>query len=122
MQAHRPFNITKTNLPFLIAKLNDLLDAGGNWQVLIKERNSDRSLEQNARLWQLYTSIGNFTGNSKNEMHEYFGDEFLKESKIIMGKPVITIKSTSELNVAEMADYQMKIEAFASNLGWSFEN
>ena len=56
MMQHKPFNITKSNLPVLFQKLNDLVEEDGNWQVLIKERHSDRSVEQNSRLWELYTS------------------------------------------------------------------
>lgn len=120
MQKHKPFNITKSNLPVLVAKLNDLVEQEGNWQVLIKERNSDRSVEQNARLWELYTSIGEYLGYTAQEVHELMGFKFLLEEKHIGRERITKIKSTTKLSVKEMADYQTKVESLASNLGWSF--
>jgi hypothetical protein len=121
MQKHKPFNITKSNLPVLVQKLNDLVDDDGtNWQVLIKERNSDRSVEQNARLWELYTSVGDYLGYTAQEIHELMGFKFLLEEKHIGREKITKIKSTTKLSIKEMADFQTKIEAWASNLGWSW--
>lgn len=123
MQQFRPFNITQQNLPYLVVKLKDLLDKepDKNWQVLIKERNSDRSIEQNARLWDLYTSIGDYLGYTAQEVHHLFGYKFLLDHKFINGEDIPFIRSTTKLSVKEMQDYQMKVEAFASSLGWSFQ-
>lgn len=107
-------------MPVLIAKLNDLIDAGGNWQVLIKERDSDRSLEQNARLWDLYTSVGGYLGYTPEEMHDLMGYKFLLIEKYIGREKVTKVQSTTKLSVKHMAEYQEKIEAWASNLGWDW--
>jgi len=117
----KPFNLVKSNLPVLVARLNDLLDSDDpdNWQVLIKKRADSRSVEQNARLWSLYTSIGNYLGYTAEEMHHYFGHKFLYEEKYVNREIIPFVKSTTKLSVKDMADYQMKIEAFAANLGWS---
>ena len=120
MQKHKPFNITKSNLPVLVAKLNDLVEHEGNWQVLIKERNSDRSVEQNARLWELYSSVGNYLGYTAEEMHDLMGYKFLLIEKQIGREKVTKVLSTTKLNVKDMQQYQEKIEAWASNLGWSW--
>ena len=120
MQKHKPFNITKSNLPVLVAKLNDLVEQEGNWQVLIKERNSDRSVEQNARLWELYSSVGNYLGYTAEEMHDLMGYKFLLIEKNIGREKVTKVLSTTKLNVRDMQQYQEKIEAWASNLGWSW--
>lgn len=116
----KPFNITKSNLPVLVAKLNDLVEQEGNWQVLIKERNSDRSVEQNARLWELYTSIGNYLGYTAQDVHELMGYKFLLIEKNIGREKITRIASTTKLSVKDMNDYQTKIEAWASHLGWSW--
>lgn len=122
MLKHKPFNITKQNLPVLVAKLNDLLDNEGdkNWQVVLQEKSDTRTLDQNARLWELYNSIGNYLGYSDEEIHELMGYKFLLEKKTVNGELITKIKSTTKLSVKEMADYQTKVEAFAANLGWSF--
>ena len=120
----KPFNITEQNLPYLVVKLKDLLEKQPekNWQILIKQRNSDRSLEQNARLWELYTSIADYTGYESPQMiHELMGYKFLLEEKVVQGEHITKIKSTTKLSVKEMQDYMTKIEAWASEkLGWSF--
>lgn len=122
MLKHKPYNITKSNLPALVAKLNDLLDTepAENWQVLIKKRNDSRSVEQNSRLWDLYASIGDYLGYSAEDMHELMGYKFLLIEKHIGRDKITRIRSTTKLSVKEMAEYQEKIEAFASNLGWSW--
>lgn len=123
MLKHKPFNITEQNLPVLIAKLNDLLEdhPEKNWQVLIKERSSDRSVEQNARLWDLYTSIGDYFGYTAQEVHELMGYKFLLEEKNIGRERITRIQSTTKLSVKEMGEYMTKIEAWASNMGWSYD-
>jgi hypothetical protein len=117
----KPFNVTKSNLPMLIAKLQDLLEfqPEKNWQVLIKERADSRSIEQNARLWSLYTSIGNYLGYTAEEIHQLFGFKFLLEEKWIGKDKITRVKSTTKLSVKDMAEYQDKICAYAGNLGWS---
>lgn len=123
MKQHKPFNLTHSNLPVLIAKLQDLLtyEPDKNWQVIIKERQSARSVEQNSRLWELYTSIGNYLGYTAEEIHQLLGYKFLLEEKWIGKDKITRVKSTTKLSVKDMAEYQMKIEAWASNMGWSWE-
>lgn len=120
MQNVKPFNITKSNLPVLVARLNDLVEQEGNWQVIIKERNSDRSMEQNARLWELYTSVGDYLGYTAQDIHDLMGYKFLLIEKNVGREKITKVQSTTKLSVKDMAAYQEKIEAWASNLGWSF--
>ena len=120
MQSVKPFNITKSNLPVLVARLNDLVEQEGNWQVVIKEKESDRSLEQNARLWELYTSVGNYLGYTSQDVHDLMGYKFLLIEKNVGREKITKVQSTTKLSVKDMAAYQEKIEAWASNLGWSF--
>ena len=119
----KPFNVTESNLPVLVTKLQDLMKEYpvGHLQVIIKERSSDRSVEQNARLWDLYTSIANYLGYTAQEMHELMSYNFLSTSKMVGNRNIITITSTTKLSTKEMADYMTKIEAWAANLGWSYE-
>ena len=119
----RPFNLVKSNLPVLVARLNDLLDSDDpdNWQVLIKKRADSRSVEQNARLWSLYTSIGNYLGYDAEEMHQLLGYKFLLIEKHIGKDKITLVRSTTKLNVKEMNEYMEKIEAWAANMGWSYE-
>lgn len=113
----------KSNLPVLIAKLNDLLDSDDphNWQVIIKKRQDSRSVDQNKRLWELYTSIGNYLGYTAEEVHQLMGYKFLLIEKYVGKEKITLVRSTTKLNVKEMSEYQDKICAWASNMGWSWE-
>ena len=119
---HKPFNLSKSNLPVLVGKLNDLIEQGGNWQVLIKERSNSRSVEQNARLWELYSSIGDFLGYTASDMHDLMGYKFLLTEKTVGRQTITKVKSTTKLTVGEMSSYQEKIEAWASYYGWSWSD
>jgi hypothetical protein len=104
-----------------VQKLNDLVeDESTNWQVIIKEKESDRSLEQNARLWELYTSVGDYLGYTAQDVHDLMGFKFLLIEKNVGRERIIKVQSTTKLSVKDMAAYQEKIEAWASNLGWSW--
>jgi hypothetical protein len=124
MLKQKPHNLTKSNLPVLTAKLQDLLDfqSDKQWQVVIQERNNNRSLEQNDRLWELYTSIGNHLGYTAEEVHDLMGYKFLLVVKYVGLTKITKIRSTTDLSVKEMGEYQMKIESWASNLGWSWDD
>lgn len=123
MKAIKPFNLTQTNLPVLVGKLQDLLtfEPDKNWQILIKERADSRSIEQNARLWELYTSIGNYLGYTAEETHQLLGYKFLLIEKYVGREKITLIRSTTKLSVKDMGEYMEKIEAWATNLGWSWE-
>ena len=97
-----------------------MVEQGNNWQVIIKEKESDRSLEQNARLWELYTSVGNYLGYTAQDVHDLMGYKFLLIEKNVGRDKITKVQSTTKLSVKDMAAYQEKIEAWASNLGWSF--
>lgn len=89
--------------------------------MLIKERSSDRSVEQNARLWDLYTNIGDYFGYTAQEVHELMGYKFLLEEKNIGRERITRVKSTTKLSVKEMGEYMTKVESWASQMGWSYE-
>ncbi len=119
----KPFNLVKSNLAVLVARLNDLLDSDDpdNWQVLIKKRADSRSVEQNARLWSLYTSIGNYLGYTAEEIHQLMGFKFLLIEKYVGKDKITLVRSTTKLDVKDMSEYMEKIEAWASHLGWNYE-
>jgi hypothetical protein len=91
--------------------------------VIIQKSKDNRTLKQNARLWPLYKSVGDFLGYTQDECHIMFGEMFLKEQVVIgEGTPNQTVvtrtRSTTDLNTAEMATYQEMIEIEAGKMGW----
>lgn len=98
------------------------LDPTKRWVVSWHEFKSNRSLEQNRRLWDLYTAVGNYLGHDKNEIHELMGYKFLRYQTEIRGETVELIKSTTKLTTDEMAEYQNNIERWANQLGFYWEH
>jgi len=115
------WSLTQANLPNLIEKLKNL-DWTKHWRVTVTDAKLNRSLEQNERLWELYTSISKHTGIDKDQVHELCGYKFLRYQTEIAGMPVELIKSTTKLTTSDMAEYQNSIEIWAqTNLGWMWD-
>lgn len=114
------FSASTSNLPYLFAKIN-ALDLSLGYVVSAKLRKTSRSLEQNSRLWKLYNALGLHIGEHQDKVHELCGYKFLRYQDTINGVTVELIKSTTKLNVADMAKYQNEIEQWASQIGFFFE-
>lgn len=114
------WSLTKNNLENLITKLR-LLDWTKSWRVTVVEAKANRSLEQNERLWELYTSVGNHLGIEKDRIHELMGFKFLRYQTEIAGNAIELIKSSTKLTVSEMAEYQHQIEIWAQTMGWGWD-
>ena len=114
------WNLTKDNLANLITKLRSL-DWTKHWRVTVVEAKANRSLEQNLRLWELYTSVSNHLGIEKDKIHELMGYKFLRYQDLIAGFPVELVKSTTKLTTAEMTEYQHQVEIWAQTMGWEWD-
>jgi hypothetical protein len=115
------FTITPSNRDSLCEKIASL-DITRLWQCTIVERKSKRSSEQNRRLWGLiYKDLGKHLGLDVDEVHQICGFKFLRYQKEVNGNTEDFIKSTTKLNVSEMAEYQENIERWAANLGCYIE-
>ncbi len=105
--------MSSTNRDSLVAKLMSL-DPNTVWMVSAKPRKDKRTIEQNRRLWDLYTAIGDHIGETKDRVHELMGWKFLRYQDVVAGQQVELIKSTTKLNTKEMAEYQEAIERWAA--------
>ena len=112
--------LTQQNLPQLIEKLK-LLDFTKRWRVTVTDAKLNRSLEQNERLWELYTSLGNHLGLDKQQVHELMSYRLLRYQTVIAGFPVELIKSTTKLTTSEMTEYQQQIEVWGQTVGWDWD-
>lgn len=121
MQKKRIWKLSESNRPNLI-QLIQSLDCQKHWQVTIQESKDDRTLAQNRRLWDLYRHIGNFLGYTADECHLLFSYKWLRQHKYVGNTLVEYIESTTELNTAQMADYQNQIEYWAGQMGWSWDD
>jgi len=116
----QPFNLSPQNKQYLFDKI-DKLDPTRQWQVIIQERQSKRSVIQNERLWSLYTALGDHLGESKDKVHELMGYKFLRYQTTVAGESVELIKSTTKLTTKDMAEYQENIENWAALIGFIWE-
>ena len=114
------WSLTQANLPNLIEKLKNL-DWTKHWRVTVTDAKLNRSLEQNLRLWELYTSVGNHLGIEKDKIHELMGYKFLRYQTEIAGNSVELIKSTTKLTTSEMTEYQQQIEVWGQTMGWGWD-
>lgn len=114
------WSLTKDNLPMLVEKLKSL-DFTHRWRVTVTDAKLNRSLEQNERLWELYTSIGNHLGIDKQQVHELMSYRLLRYQTEIAGMPVELIKSTTKLTTSEMTEYQQQIEVWGQTMGWGWD-
>lgn len=121
MQNQKLWKLSKANLPNLTTYLASL-DFSQNWEVVIRISKSKRTLEQNARLWDLYRSVGDYLGYTADEVHLLMGFKFLRKHKYVGDQLIEFIESTTKLNIAEMAQYQERIEIYAGQLGWSWND
>ena len=110
----------KGNYEHLIGKL-DALAPTERWLVTVIPYKSKRTTDQNSRLWDLYTAIGRYIGDTPDHVHELMGYKFLRELKTINGEVCEVIKSTTKLNTAQMVEYQDAIEMWAAEIGFVWE-
>jgi hypothetical protein len=113
------WSLNQANLNAFVEKLRNL-DWSKRWYVTVSDK-SNRSLEQNLRLWELYTSIGNHLGIEKDKIHELMGYKFLRYQTEIAGMPIEVVKSTTKLTTTEMSEYQHQVEIWAQTMGWGWD-
>jgi hypothetical protein len=114
------WSLNQANLNGLVEKLKNL-DWTKSWRVTVVEAKANRSLEQNERLWELYTSIGNHLGIEKDKIHELMGYKFLRYQTEIAGNAIELVKSSTKLTTSEMGEYQHQIEIWAQTMGWGWD-
>ena len=84
----------------------------------ISERKPKRSTLQNNLYWLWIEIISNHLGYTKNEAHELF-KKLLIPPKMVKyrGRMIEIIRSTTDLNKSEMAEYLIDLEKEAGTLG-----
>ena len=74
-----------------------------------------RTNDQNALYWLWLTCLEHETGNDKNDLHDYFREEFLQVNYIfVFGKEKKVLESTKTQSTIKMKNYLDKIQVFAS--------
>jgi hypothetical protein len=112
------FTLDRNNLDSLVTKLKQL-DKNQMWTIKVSPYKSTRSLDQNEYYWRLVTELADYFGlKSKDEMHEVLLYKLLSEEKQIKNLKVMTIGSTTKLNVKQFNEYLEKVKDFARGYGF----
>lgn len=117
MNTNEPWNLTPQNKPNLFEKI-DRLDPHRDWQIIIREKQSQRSNQQNARYWAFMTAFGAYLGYTKDEMHDLCRMKFLSEGVNINGVDMMKLKSSPKTSTKEFAEYSEQCEIWANSLGF----
>ena len=84
-------------------------------ELVIKEKKSQRSLEQNAWYWGIaLKKIFQESGHEQKRMHEILKAEFLTSFYEFKDKVYTVVRSTTDLNTTEFAEYMGNVQRFAS--------
>lgn len=103
-------------------------EAGLQYNVTIEESKAKRTLDQNRRLWSLYTHISHFAPqhmggewHDPETWHIYCKRRFLGIEPGPFGEPIP--KSTTKLEIMKFSDYMNAIEEWARDQfdGFTFE-
>jgi hypothetical protein len=103
------------DIRLVIAKKLQSVDDDTRIKIEIYEPKDTRSIQQNKRQWAIYTLIAKDTGHTPQDIHDFYRREYLKTEKVdkITGEVYPYIKSTTELNTEEHAQYTELIELHA---------
>ncbi len=113
--------ITKDNVNNMIEIIKNL-DLTKPWRLTLSEYKWNRSVDQNSRYWKLLRTLSDFMGYDVDELDTLMKYKFLSEETTIGKENVLKIKSTSQLNTKEMAQYQDNIQNWAMDFGFIFKD
>ena len=87
-------------------------DEGTKLVMVIDREKNRRSISQNSYYWLYLGVIENETGNTADDLHEYFKRKFLRpQEKTIMGEQIKLPSSTTDLAKHDFGEYLDKISA-----------
>lgn len=90
----------------------------GSYDIEITKHRKSRSLSQNRLMWMWYKIIGDYMGETPEDLHDICKVSFLGvEKKNKMGLLWDSPKSSTVLNTKEFTEFLDKIDALAISLG-----
>ena len=125
----KPFHLTPSNRAYLIDKINKL-DPTKVWEVVIRERKSKRSLEQNRWMRGFATDLGEYLGYTPDACYEVlmfkFCPEFITDpetgAEIRIPGHFGKKQDGTPRNTKEAAEIQEAVQTWAaSELGFYWE-
>ena len=84
---------------------------GKRVQIIVKKEKRLRSLKSNNFYWTYLTLLEAETGNSKEDLHDYFKNKYLSHRAAqLNGKEILLLPTTTNLPTVELSEYIRKIE------------
>lgn len=93
------------------------LDLAKQWQVTVEPLKKKRSLPQNAWMHAMWSEIADETGNTLDDIKDFYKDAFLGKVTVnVGGEERIVPRSTTSLSTIEAAEFCEKIHAHAASV------
>lgn len=86
----------------------------GEYTVKIVRKTTPRTIAQNSLMWMWFQCIEDYTGTTKDDIHDYYKAKFLSRDVAIGNRYVRVIGNTSKLNTLQMTDFLNKVKADAA--------
>lgn len=85
--------------------------------VTVEKKKVTRTIPQNRLYWMWINCISKETGNEQNDLHEYFGNEWLPKIEVTLFNKEVIVKpiSTTKLTTVQFKEYLDKVQIFASS-------
>jgi len=105
------------NKEFVLRRFENMLGliANGEHVMTITKQVKKRTLDQNRLMWLWFACIENETGTLKEDIHDYYCQQFLTRKTIINGVEQVIASGTSKLTTIGMKDFLDKVQADAAN-------
>jgi hypothetical protein len=87
------------------------------WEVVAKPYKLNRSVEQNALMWQLLTLLADHTAHSKDEMYTITTEMFLAPTVVEFRGQIHRRYSTSKLKIGEMSEFIERLYQLSAEEG-----
>ena len=88
--------------------------ANGEYRLVFKKPERQRSNDQNALAWLWFTCIAEETGSSKVDVHDHYCMKFLRKPIVFSGREETFVRGTSGLSTAEMKQFLDMVQADAA--------
>lgn len=113
------YKITTPKDREVIKSVIDKLPEGKRYDVSVKLHRERRTLDQNRLYFLWLACISDETGQSKDDLHDYFKQAYLGFSRrsVIVGsveQQVYVSPTTTALNTKQFTDYLNQIQVFAN--------
>ena len=115
------FSLSPSNLPNLIAKLNQL-DLSLGYVVSAKVKKQTRSNQQNDLYWKFVTEFGNHFGYDKDFSHDLLRYKFLFTVVNYDGEEAKQLLSTTKQDTKTMSEYIDNCIRYAAENGFVFDD